>query len=126
MRASGQHAETRTSDSRKKRVVRGCTVRNNPLSVSGKRPKQSGSASIPFLRARTTMGVLNGKVAIITGASSGIGYAAAKLFATEGARLVVNARGKSKLDELVNAIRADGGVAIGVNGDVQDESTAKQ
>ena len=47
------------------------------------------------------MSRLNGKVAIITGASSGIGRAAAKLFARHGARLVVNARRARELDDLV-------------------------
>ena len=44
---------------------------------------------------------LEGKVAIVTGASSGIGYASALLFAAEGAKLVVGARRTSELDRLV-------------------------
>lgn len=46
------------------------------------------------------MGALKDKVAIITGASSGIGHATAKLFARAGARLVVAARGPAKLGAL--------------------------
>jgi NAD(P)-dependent dehydrogenase (short-subunit alcohol dehydrogenase family) len=69
------------------------------------------------------MRLLEGKVAIITGASSGIGRAAAKLFADAGACLVVNARRAELLDRLVAEIRADGGKAIAVAGDVTDEGT---
>ena len=47
------------------------------------------------------MGTLMNKVAIIAGASSGIGYASAKLFASEGARVVVAARRQVELDSLV-------------------------
>lgn len=68
---------------------------------------------------------LRGKVAIVTGASSGIGYAAAKLFAGEGARIVVTARRKPELDALVAELAADGGEAIAVAGDVTDESHAR-
>lgn len=71
------------------------------------------------------MGSLDGKVAIITGASSGIGYAAATLFAGEGAKVIVTARRRAELDRLVAEITAAGGQAIAVPGDVKDESLAK-
>lgn len=57
------------------------------------------------------MTALSNKVAIITDASSGIGYATAKLFASENARVVVAARHQSELDVLVKAI-TQGGVSI--------------
>lgn len=62
--------------------------------------------------------MLAGKVAIITGGSYGMGRSIAELFAEEGARVVVTARGQEKLDEVVNGIRAKGGQAIGVAADV--------
>lgn len=65
---------------------------------------------------------LQGKTAIITGASSGIGRAASLLFAKEGARLVLAARGQPALDALVAEIEAQGGHAVSVPGDVRDES----
>ncbi len=68
---------------------------------------------------------LTGKVAIITGASSGIGRAIATLFAAEGARLVVAARRRELLDELVREILSDGGTACALAGDVSDESFAR-
>ena len=67
---------------------------------------------------------LQGKVAIVTGASSGIGEASAQLFASEGARLVLSGRRKARLDEVVANIREAGGEAVAVAGDVQDETHA--
>lgn len=71
------------------------------------------------------MNALAGKVAIVTGASSGIGRATALLFAQEGAKLVVTARRQSELDKLVAEIEAIGGKAVAISGDVKDESLAK-
>ena len=68
---------------------------------------------------------LAGKVAIITGASSGIGRAIATLFAAEGARLVVAARRRDVLDDLVREIEADGGTACALAGDVSEEAFAR-
>jgi len=67
------------------------------------------------------MNRLNGKVAVVTGASSGIGRATAKLFASEGAKVVVGARRKAELDSLVEEIKAAGGEAVAVAGDVRSE-----
>ncbi|OGB25768.1 MAG: short-chain dehydrogenase [Burkholderiales bacterium RIFCSPLOWO2_02_FULL_57_36] len=71
------------------------------------------------------MTVLSNKVAIVTGASSGIGYATAKLFAREGAKVVVNGRRQTELDALVAQIEAAGGQAVAVTGDVRDEAVAR-
>ncbi len=68
---------------------------------------------------------LNNKVAIITGASSGIGAAAATLFAAEGAKLVLGARRQERLEEAVAAIRGEGGKAVAVAGDVREEAYAE-
>lgn len=70
------------------------------------------------------MNGLKDKVAIITGASSGIGRAAALLFASEGAKLVVTARRARELDELVAEISGLGGTAVAYAGDIVDETTA--
>ena len=71
------------------------------------------------------MSALANKVAIVTGASSGIGFAAAKLFAREGASIVVAARRQSELDRLVAEIDAAGGRAAALAGDVASEEFAK-
>ena len=72
------------------------------------------------------MNDLKDKVAIITGASSGIGYETALLFASKGAKVIVSARRRSELDELVGKIENNGGSAIAVTGDIKDENTAKE
>lgn len=68
---------------------------------------------------------LAGKVAIVTGASSGIGYATARLFAAEGARVVVTARRQGELEALVAKIEEGGGAATAVAGDVRDADLAR-
>lgn len=68
---------------------------------------------------------LQGKVALITGASSGIGRATAKLFAHKGAQVVIGARRNIELETLVSEIRTKGGQAIAVCGDVRDEDFSR-
>src|SRR5215212_968663 len=67
---------------------------------------------------------LNGKVAVVTGASSGIGEATVRALAVEGAAVVAGARRKERLDELVERVSSDGGEAIAVECDVTDEQHA--
>lgn len=64
------------------------------------------------------MSSMDGKVALITGASSGIGRATAEAFAANGARLVVAARRQDELDSLVAGIEASGGKATAIRTDV--------
>src|SRR5213082_1765812 len=56
--------------------------------------------------------MIKGKVVIITGASSGIGEATAKLLASKGAKLVLGARREDKLNQIVEEIEKDGGQAV--------------
>ncbi len=67
------------------------------------------------------MGRLDGKIAIVTGSSSGIGKAIALRFAEEGARLVLAARRFQLLEQLASCIRERGGEALTVQTDVRDE-----
>jgi NAD(P)-dependent dehydrogenase (short-subunit alcohol dehydrogenase family) len=56
--------------------------------------------------------LLSGKTAIVTGASSGIGYATAVTLARAGAAVVINARRRERLDELAAEIAGQGGKAL--------------
>jgi NAD(P)-dependent dehydrogenase (short-subunit alcohol dehydrogenase family) len=66
------------------------------------------------------MGRLTGKVAVVTGAASGIGRASARLFAAEGAKVVAVDRAKA-VEETVVAIKDDGGTAIALEADAANE-----
>ena len=68
---------------------------------------------------------LIGKVAIVTGASSGIGRAAAVLFAQHGAKVVLGARRHAVLEGVATDIRDEGGHAIALPGDVTEEAYAR-
>ncbi len=65
------------------------------------------------------MGRLAGKIAVITGANSGIGLASAKRFAAEGAQVVITGRRQAELDQAVQAI---GGDVLAIQGDISNLS----
>jgi NAD(P)-dependent dehydrogenase (short-subunit alcohol dehydrogenase family) len=69
---------------------------------------------------------LQGKVAIITGSSRGIGQGIALRFAKEGAKVVVNARSEEAMQETLDLIKKAGGTAIGISADVSDQLQVKR
>ena len=71
------------------------------------------------------MNRLQGKTAVITGGNSGVGAAAALLFAREGANVVISARRQSALDEAAEKIRAEGGSVLTVATDISKDGDCK-
>src|SRR5262245_39340652 len=68
---------------------------------------------------------LEGKIAVITGAGSGMGLAMATRFAAEGARVVAGDWNAARLDAAVAAIRASGGTVVGAQGNIADQAVAE-
>ena len=70
---------------------------------------------------------LQGRTAVITGASSGIGAATARLFAAEGAKVVINYRSsRERAQSVADSIREAGGCAFAVQGDVSDPGQVRE
>lgn len=72
------------------------------------------------------MGRFEGKVALVTGASSGIGRATAKAFASEGAKVTLAARREDELSELASEIEAAGGESTFIRTDVSRSADVEQ
>lgn len=68
---------------------------------------------------------LEGKVAVVTGAGSGIGRAMAIRFAAEGARVVAADRNPQRLDEVVETISSTGGNVVSAQGDIANQAAAE-
>jgi NAD(P)-dependent dehydrogenase (short-subunit alcohol dehydrogenase family) len=95
------------------------------LYPAGSRPDAVAMTNNTHTTDSAPIGLLTGKVIFITGASRGIGAAAARLFASEGAAVVLAARSTDALDRIVKEIRADGGVADAVTLDLADPASIR-
>ena len=69
---------------------------------------------------------IEGKVVVITGASSGLGEAAARLLSAQGARVVLGARRVDRIQSLANELAANGGKALAVPTDVTDRAQVQR
>lgn len=72
------------------------------------------------------MGQLDGRVAIVTGASKGIGRVLCQMFAREGARVICAARSADLVHETVGLVKAEGGEGVAVVGDVSREDEVRR
>jgi NAD(P)-dependent dehydrogenase (short-subunit alcohol dehydrogenase family) len=77
-------------------------------------------------RFQERKGQLQDKVAIVTGGGTGIGEAICRKFSREGAKLIVNGLTDDPIDDVVAAIKAEGGDAIPFPGDISVEQNADQ
>jgi NAD(P)-dependent dehydrogenase (short-subunit alcohol dehydrogenase family) len=74
----------------------------------------------------TSARLLENKVTLITGASRGIGAAAARCFAREGATVILAARSRDAMARIVDEIVAEGGVALAIETDVADPASVER
>src|SRR5207253_1706695 len=93
------------------------------LESSGKKITDKEQRTFTNLR---TSGLLNGKVAIITGASRGIGAASARIFAASGAKVVLAARDAGAIATVAKDILSTGGQAVAVPTDVDDPMSVER
>lgn len=68
---------------------------------------------------------LEGKVALVTGASKGIGESIARFFAANGAKVIINSRKQEELDKVAQSINDDGGICTGIAANAGDISACK-
>src|SRR5437588_1518992 len=87
-------------------------------------PKEEQMATVQNQPETERSGRLKGKVAVITGASSGIGRATMELFGREGAKVVATARRQDALQEGLDKVKAHGGDGIIVPADLEDVTSA--
>ncbi|MBU0707912.1 SDR family oxidoreductase [Patescibacteria group bacterium] len=74
---------------------------------------------------KETERLLENKIAVVTGASSGIGKAIALRFSSEGARVIVSSRNLSRCEEVVEKIQRDNNVGVAISCDVRKEEDVK-
>ena len=92
----------------------------NPTEVARSLRRVAQATAAPLLPKRSLESAVGGRVVLVTGASSGIGHAAALQIAAAGATVLVVARGKQPLTQLVKRIKAGGGIAHAYPADLSD------
>jgi NADP-dependent 3-hydroxy acid dehydrogenase YdfG len=95
------------------------------LDIKGEAESMANNIETKNNTSTTPSGLLVGKVIFITGASRGIGAAAARLFAEEGAAVVLAARSTDALERIAKEIRTGGGAADAVTLDLADRASIR-
>ena len=98
------------------------------VGVGGHRPSRRSIRLVTRVRSHDTNQAdeLNGTVALVTGASSGIGEATALALAAQGAAVAIAARRKDRLDELAGRIERAGGTAVAIEADITSQEQAAE
>jgi short-subunit dehydrogenase len=115
-------AEWRLWSDRESEILTQSPIPNPQANPQSNNPQSPSPISNPQSTMYHRSVSLSGRVAAITGASSGIGLAAAQALAREGVAVVLGARREDRLAQAVEAIRAEGGRAEAVTMDVTDEA----
>jgi NAD(P)-dependent dehydrogenase (short-subunit alcohol dehydrogenase family) len=90
-------------------------------------PRANISAATSTNKRALTMDLqLNGKLALVSGSTAGIGFAIAETLAAEGARVIINGRKQESVDDAVRSLRESGHEALGFAGDLATAAAAEE
>ncbi|KAJ3319219.1 hypothetical protein HDV06_006598 [Boothiomyces sp. JEL0866] len=99
--------ETKPNIRRKSRASSFSEKHNYQVSENIKEPLAEEFVSLPSKKEAADIPPLDGKVALITGASAGLGLASAKMFASKGAKVYLQGRNRTKLEETIASIKKE-------------------
>ena len=94
--------------------------------MSGRLSSGNLPSFVPFQESPFKDTIMKGKVILVSGGGTGIGFGIAHQFGMHGASVAIMGRRKAVLDEAVDKMKADGITCIGLAGDVRDEKKCNQ